>query len=275
MPAARTRRVARFVKNVMMAPGAGVQAESSAGARVKIALGLIAAVALVVSIRYLDAAALLRGALDAIARLGAWGPVLFLWLYVVATVFFLPGSILTLGAGAVFGLVRGFLVVSASATLGATAAFLIGRYVARGLVARKVERHPKFKAIDDAVAREGWKIVALLRLSPVVPFNVLNYAFGLTRVPLRHYVIASWIGMMPGTLMYVYLGSIAGDLAGAGLGRAHRTPAEWALYGVGLAATIAVTIFVTRLARRALDSRAHLVSAAPPPEVRGANAPGA
>ena len=105
-----------------------------------------------------------------------------------------------------------------------------------------------------SVARGGWKIVGLLCLSPVVPFNVLNYAFGVTRVSLRDYVIASWIGMMPGTLLYVYLGSVAGDLAGAG-GRASRTPAEWAFYAVGLVATIAVTVFVTRLARRALAER--------------------
>jgi uncharacterized membrane protein YdjX (TVP38/TMEM64 family) len=258
-----------------MAPGAGVQAESQAGWRLKFVVCGLAVAGLVLLARHLDAPSVLRDALDAIARLGVWGPVLFLVLYVAATVFFLPGSILTIGAGAVFGLARGFVVVSASATLGATAAFLVGRYVARGLVARKVERHPKFKAIDDAVAREGWKIVALLRLSPVVPFNVLNYAFGLTRVPLRHYVLASWVGMMPGTLMYVYLGSIAGDLAGAGPGRAQRTPAEWALYGVGLAATIAVTVLVTRLARRALDARAHLTGLEDRPRARGANAPGA
>ena len=125
-------------------------------------------------------------------------------------------------------------------------------------IAKKIKGNSKFKVIDEAVAREGWKIVALLRLSPVVPFNVLNYAFGVTRVSLRDYVLASWIGMMPGTLMYVYLGSIAGDLASAGVGRAERTPAEWALYAVGLVATIVVTVFVTRLARRALDKRAHL-----------------
>jgi uncharacterized membrane protein YdjX (TVP38/TMEM64 family) len=248
-----------------MARGAGVRTESQAGRRVKIAVLVLAVAALLLAARAIDAAALLREALDAIARLGAWGPLLFAGLYVAATVLFLPGSILTFGAGAVFGLVRGFLIVSVSATLGATAAFLVGRYVARGLVARKVERHPRFRLIDEAVAREGWKIVALLRLSPVVPFNVLNYAFGLTRVPLRQYVLASWIGMMPGGLMYVYLGSIAGDLASAGLGRAQRTPAEWTLYAVGLAATIAVTIFVTRLARRALAARAHLADAPPAP----------
>jgi uncharacterized membrane protein YdjX (TVP38/TMEM64 family) len=241
-----------------MARISGTSTEPQAGARLKILLGVLGVGALIVAARYFDASALLRSALDAIAQLGAWGPVLFALLYVMATVLFLPGSILTLGAGAVFGLARGFVIVSISATLGATAAFLVGRYLAREWIAKKIEGNPKFAVIDEAVAREGWKIVALLRLSPVVPFNVLNYAFGVTRVSLRNYVLASWIGMMPGTLMYVYLGSIAGDLASAGVGRAQRTPAEWALYAVGLVATIAVTVFVTRLARRALDKRAQL-----------------
>ena len=236
---------------------AGTSAPSRAGSRGKVVLWALLAVGLVLAAHHFDAPARLRVALDGIARLGPWGLALFALLYVTATVFFLPGSILTVGAGVVFGLVRGFVIVSISATLGATAAFLVGRYLARGWIAGKIEGHPKFKAIDEAVAREGWKIVALLRLSPVVPFNVLNYAFGITRVSLRDYVLASWIGMMPGTLLYVYLGSIAGDLAGAG-GRASRTPAEWAFYAVGLVATIAVTVFVTRLARRALAERVPL-----------------
>lgn len=236
---------------------AGTSAPPRGGSRGKFVLWALLAVGLVLAAHYFDAPARLRVALDGIARLGPWGPALFALLYVAATVFFLPGSILTVGAGVVFGLVRGFVIVSISATLGATAAFLVGRYLARGWIAGKIEGHPKFKAIDEAVAREGWKIVGLLRLSPVVPFNVLNYAFGVTRVSLRDYVLASWIGMMPGTLLYVYLGSIAGDLAGAG-GRASRTPAEWAFYAVGLVATIAVTVFVTRLARRALAERVPL-----------------
>lgn len=226
------------------------------GSRGKVVLWVLIAVGLVLAAHYFNAPARLRGALEAIARLGLWGPVLFALLYVAATVFFLPGSILTVGAGVVFGLIRGFAIVSISATLGATVAFLVGRYIARGWIAGKIERHPKFKVLDEAVAGEGWKIVGLLRLSPVVPFNVLNYAFGITRVPLRDYMLASWIGMMPGTVVYVYLGTIAGDLAGAG--RASRTPVEWAFYAVGLLATIAVTVFVTRLARRALAERVPL-----------------
>ena len=111
------------------------------------------------------------------------------------------------------------------------------------------------QAIDTAVAREGWKIVALLRLSPVVPFNLLNYVFGVTRVRLRDYVIASWAGMLPGVVLYVYLGSLAGDLAIGGAAGRTRTPAEWSLYAVGLLATGAVTVYVTRIARAALAKR--------------------
>ena len=218
-------------------------------------LWALLAVGLVLAAHYFDAPARLRVALDGIARLGPWGPALFALLYVAATVFFLPGSILTVGAGVVFGLVRGFAHrLDQRHPRGHARPFSWGA-ISRAAGSRGRSRsHPKFKAIDEAVAREGWKIVALLRLSPVVPFNVLNYAFGVTRVSLRDYVLASWIGMMPGTLLYVYLGSIAGDLAGAG-GRASRTPAEWAFYAVGLVATIAVTVFVTRLARQALAER--------------------
>ncbi|HZR17696.1 MAG TPA: TVP38/TMEM64 family protein [Verrucomicrobiae bacterium] len=194
---------------------------------------------------------LLKAALDWIGQLGPWGPIVFVVTYVVATVLFIPGSVLTLGAGAVFGLVLGSVLVSISATLGATAAFLVGRYLARDAVARRIQKSEKFAAIDRAVAQEGWKIVFLTRLSPVFPFTLLNYAFGLTRVRLSHYVLASWIGMMPGTVMYVYLGSLVNISAG----RRQRTTGEWVLYGVGLLATIVVTVFVTRIARKALAKK--------------------
>jgi len=223
--------------------------------RAKLSLWIAAALAVVVAGRYFDAPALLRTALDWIRDLGPWGAAIFLLLYIAATVLLLPGSVLTLGAGAVFGVVQGAVLVSIAATLGATAAFLVGRYLAREWVAARLQGYPRFAAIDQAVAREGWKIVGLTRLSPVFPFNLLNYAFGLTRVSLRHYFFASWIGMIPGTVMYVYLGSLAGDLATLGAGGRTRTTAEWALYGVGLVATVAVTVYVTRLARAALARR--------------------
>src|SRR4029434_5373395 len=116
---------------------------------------------------------------------------------------------LTRGAGVVFGVLRGSIIASIAAALGAASAFLVSRYLARAWVARKIERNPKFKAIDEAVAKEGWKIVILTRLSPVFPFNVMNYTFGLTRVSFWEYFFASWIGMMPGTVLYVYVGSLA------------------------------------------------------------------
>ena len=166
--------------------------------------------------------------LDWVGQLGPWGPALFIGLYIVATVLFIPGS-----------------------ALGAAAAFLVGRYLARNAIARKIEGNERFAAIDKAVANEGWKIVGLMRLSPVFPFTLLNYAFGLTRVKLGHYVLASWIGMMPGTVMYVYLGS----LAKAASGERTRTTGEWVLYGVGLLATVVVTVFVPRIAKQALAKK--------------------
>lgn len=194
---------------------------------------------------------LLQSSLTWVAGLGPWGPAALAGLYVVACVLFLPGWILSLGAGALFGPLVGTVAVSAGATLGSAAAFLIGRHVARDWVARRLAGFPAFKTIDDAVSAQGWKIVLLTRLSPVFPFNLLNYGYGLTGVRLRSYVIASWAGMLPGTITYVYLGSLVRNLAELGHGHA-RTPAEWILYGVGLAATLAVTVVVTRIARAAL-----------------------
>ncbi len=226
-------------------------ASSKPGLRWKWLLHLAIAAGLFLAARFLHVPRLLRLVLGWVARLGPWGPVTFIGIYIAAAVFFIPASVLTLGAGALFGVVWGSLYVSIGSTLGATCAFLVGRYLARRAIARKIEGNERFAAIDRAVAGEGWKIVGLTRLSPVFPFTLLNYAFGLTRVSLRDYVLASWIGMMPGTLMYVYVGSLAKVAAGA----RRRTPAQWALYGVGLAATVSVTILITRTARRALAKR--------------------
>jgi uncharacterized membrane protein YdjX (TVP38/TMEM64 family) len=218
-------------------------------------LWLLGIAGILILARSLNAQDYLRAALERIQDLGPWGAVLFALLYTLAAVLLLPGVILTLGAGAVFGVVKGSILVSISATLGATAAFFVGRYLARGWVTKRIEANPRFKAIDEAVAGEGWKIVGLTRLSPAFPFNLLNYAFGVTRVSPRDYILASWIGMMPGTVMYVYIGSLAGDLATLGAGQPARSPAEWALSVVGLLATVAVTVYVTRLARAALKQR--------------------
>lgn len=195
----------------------------------------------------------LRSALEWIQGLGPVGAIAFTIIYIIATVAFLPGSILTLGAGVVFGVVFGSIYVFVGASIGATAAFLVGRYLARNWVAQKIASNEKFKAIDEAVGREGLKIVLLTRLSPIFPFNLLNYAYGVTGVGLKDYFLGS-IGMLPGTIMYVYIGSLAGDLATLGTGEQPTNPAiQWAIRIIGLIATVAVTVYVTRIARQALE----------------------
>jgi uncharacterized membrane protein YdjX (TVP38/TMEM64 family) len=184
--------------------------------------------------------------------LGVWGPGVFIAGYVVATVAFVPGVLLTLAAGALFGLVRGVLYVFIAATLGSAAAFLVARYVARGAIERRIAGNTRFAAIDRAVGAEGRKIVFLLRLSPVFPFNLLNYALGLTRVRFADFVLASF-GMIPGTILYVYYGKLIGDVTAlAGGAAVEKGPGYYAVLVLGLAATVAVTTLVTRTARRAL-----------------------
>ena len=218
----------------------------------KLFLILSFVLALIVSFTFLPIQEYLRNSLEWINGLGAFTPLFFSLIYILACIFFVPGAILTLGAGVIFGVIKGSIIVSIASTLGATCAFLVGRYFARGWVAHKVETNSKFKQIDEAVGREGWKIVGLTRLSPIFPFNMLNYIFGLTRVSLRDYFFASWVGMIPGTVMYVYIGSLAGSLAMIGADRNGKSGLEWSFYVVGLLATIFVTFYVTHLAKKAL-----------------------
>lgn len=164
----------------------------------------------------------------------------------------MPGSLLTLAAGAVFGVGLGTVYALLGATLGASGAFLISRHVARDAFQRRMAAYPRFNSIDQAVSREGWKVIFLLRLSPLFPFTLLNYALGLTRIRFVDFLIAS-VGMLPGTLLYTYSGKVAGDIAALAAGHSPpRTAAYYVVLGLGLAATVAVTTVVTRLARRAL-----------------------
>ncbi len=184
--------------------------------------------------------------------LGVWGPLVFAVGYAIATVAFVPGSLLTLAGGAVFGLGFGTVYVFIGASVGATASFLIARYFARSAIERKLAGNERFAAIDRAVGDQGRKIVFLLRLSPVFPFILLNYGLGLTKVRLADYIVAC-LGMLPGTLLYTYYGKVVGDVAALAAGAApERGAAQWALLGVGLLATVVVTTVVTRIAARAL-----------------------
>jgi uncharacterized membrane protein YdjX (TVP38/TMEM64 family) len=184
-------------------------------------------------------------------RRTAW--VAFAAIYVICCVCFVPALPLTLAAGAIFGLGVGTLLVSVASTLGAFCAFWIGRTVARDWVGRKIQGWPRFRALDRAVQARGFWIVLLTRLSPAFPFVLLNYAYGLTSVRPVAYFFASWIGMLPATVAYVYAGSLAADVSQAVAGGSSTGRAGWVLLALGLVATIAVTILVTRTARGFLD----------------------
>ena len=213
---------------------------------------------LIVTAKYFNIQELLKRALLWIDSFGFWTPVAFIVIYNLATVLFVPGSIVTMGGGLIFGVVWGSVYVFIAATLGAISAFLIGRYLSRDWVAKLLEKHPNFKAIDEAVAREGFKIVFLTRLSPVFPFNLLNYAFGVTKVSLKDYFLGS-IGMIPGTVMYVYLGSLACDCAALKTVSQSTNPqvetVQWLMRVVGFIATVTVTLYVTRIAKKALEKK--------------------
>jgi uncharacterized membrane protein YdjX (TVP38/TMEM64 family) len=223
---------------------------ASKGTIVRVATALVVVVALILLGRQLSGQ--LPRLTAAVDGLGAWGPIAFIAGYALACVAFVPASLLTLAAGALFGVVKGTMFVLAGATLGALGAFLIARYLARDWVARRVSADARFAAIDRAIAEQGRKVVFLLRLSPVIPFNVLNYALGLTQVRLADFVVAS-VGMIPGTLLYVYSGKLASVVVGASSASAPpRGLAFYAVLGLGLAATAAVTVLITRVAKRAL-----------------------
>jgi uncharacterized membrane protein YdjX (TVP38/TMEM64 family) len=184
---------------------------------------------------------------------GGLGVVVAFACYVAATVLMVPGTAPTLLIGFLYGPLWATLLVSPASVVGAILAFLLARGVLRRPVARRVAAHPRFAAVDRAVATNGFKVVLLLRLSPLVPFNLLNYGLGLTRVRLRDYALASFLGMLPGTLLYCYLGSLVASATELAAGkRPSAGPAGVALFGLGLVATLVLTVWLARLTRREL-----------------------
>lgn len=230
---------------------------SKRGTVLKIAGALIAVVALGLAARFLPIAEWLESFNEWVAQTGAWGIVAFIAVYIVAAVLFAPASVLTLGAGFAFGILWGMIAVSIASTLGAAAAFLVARYLARDWVRKKLAKGEKFAKVDQAVAEQGWKIVALLRLSPIFPYNALNYLLGVTGVRFWHFFFASWLGMLPGTLLYVYLG-YAGRASLEAAATDEQNTLRLVYLGLGLLATVAVTIYVTWLARRAVRQETDL-----------------
>ena len=184
---------------------------------------------------------------------GPWAPLAFIAAYVVGSIVFIPGAALTLVAGALFGLWRGVPIVFAGAVLGSSAAFALARTVAHERVTRWLSGDPRAAAVNEAVASEGLRVVLLLRLSPVVPYNVLNYALGASRVRYRDFLLGS-AGMLPGTVLYTYSGTVIGNVAALAAGAAPpRGVAYYVLLVTGLAGTVAVTVLIMRAARRALE----------------------
>jgi uncharacterized membrane protein YdjX (TVP38/TMEM64 family) len=228
-----------------------------------IALLLAALVAVVVGwplgSRIADAAAWAQRHREAAAAL-------YVVVYTIAAVLVLPGTILTLAAGFVFGLPLGVALTSAGSVLGAVAAFVVARFVARGWVERRIARWPRFHALDTATRHDGFAIVLLTRLSPLFPYNVLNYALGLTAARFRDYVLASWIGMLPATVLYVYAGSLAKSVTALASGGRAPSWATWSLLALGFAATVVLTVLIARRATRILRERLAAESEPSPPE---------
>jgi len=219
-------------------------------------------VCVVVLVRLLPVEQAVQALQGQVDRLGVFGPLVFAFAYVLAGLLFVPGSALTIASGALFGLVWGTAIVSIASTITAAVAFIIARYFARAAVQRVALQDRRFAAIDRAIGTGGWKIVALLRLSPAVPYSLGNYLYGLTSIRFWPYVLASWVCMLPGTFMYVYIGRLgAQGLRAAGGGSEAVGYGKAALMVAGFAATVMVTLYVTRLARRALAEQDTLAAA--------------
>jgi uncharacterized membrane protein YdjX (TVP38/TMEM64 family) len=190
-----------------------------------------------------------------VRALGFYGPAAFIAAFGIGAVLLFPAALLILAAGALWGVVLGTVYVMLGAALGSTMAFFAARYLVRGYVQRYVDHHPRLAAIDRAVEVEGLRLVFLLRLSPIVPFILLNYVLGISRVAYRDF-LGGLVGMVPAAVMYAYAGRVAGDLATLASGAAApRGAAYYTLIAVGLVATVAATVLITRAAQRAVQSK--------------------
>ena len=189
---------------------------------------------------------------DWLAGAGVMAPLLFIGIYAISTVLLIPGSVLTIAGGVLFGPIWGTFYNLTGATIGATMAFLIARYLTSNLVSRKTGG--RLRQLIDGVEAEGWRFVAFVRLVPLFPFNLLNYALGLTRIRLFHYMITSYICMLPGAIAYTYLGYAGRNAVAGGEGMIKK-----ALLGLGLLALVA---FLPRLIKRLRKKPARMLSAA-------------
>jgi uncharacterized membrane protein YdjX (TVP38/TMEM64 family) len=214
----------------------------------KIVAGLLLLAAIIVAFRLLPVGEWLRSFQTYVKSAGALGYVVYIVVYAVCVVAFVPASILTLGAGAIFGFVGGTIVVVIGATIGATLAFLLARGVMRKRIEKMTANNAKFRALDRAIAAEGVKIVFLIRLAVVFPFTYINYAFGLTAIPLSRYVLATFLGIIPATTAFVFAGSAAGNAATASTGSVTKV-----VYIAGAVVAVGVSVLIGRIATKAIQ----------------------
>jgi len=203
---------------------------------------------------YFDAQSYVLRLFDWLDGLGAWAPPLFILIDMLVVVFVLPGIIFTLGAGFLFGVLKGSLYVVIGTTLGATIAFITAKHFFGERASMFLLSHPKMKIVDEEFRHEGWKFILLTRLVPFFPFKLSNYFFGVAQFSLRDFFFGSLFGIMPITIFNVYIGSLSADLATLGLRSSSRSKAEWIVYGIGFVITIGALVYITCLARKALDN---------------------
>lgn len=224
------------------------------GSAFRIALFLLLLGAITTAFSYLPIEKILKDFLLWIKQdLGPWGPLVLAVAYVPLTILAVPASILTLGGGYLFGLPVGFVADSIGATIGSTAAFLVGRTIGRSYVISKLKNYPQFQAVAIAIQRSGFKIVLLLRFVPLLPFNMLNYLLSVTPVRVGEYMLASWLGMMPITFAFVYVGTTLKDLSDVTHGWHEVSTTRWVCIALGLVISALLIACITKVAKASLD----------------------
>jgi uncharacterized membrane protein YdjX (TVP38/TMEM64 family) len=201
---------------------------------------------------YLNRTGLLERTLQGIESFGNAGPAIFVLVYATTCIFFVPSIVFTFSGGVLFGFWRGAVLSLVGTGLGSVSAFLIGRYLARAVVEKSFAANREFARLARAAQSGGWKIVALARLSPIFPFSIGNYAFGITRIPALHYLGASLLGTIPSTSVYTYVGTLVGDIGALGVRGRDRTWQEWLFLIAGLAMTMLLAYYLRRFAQKAL-----------------------
>lgn len=217
-----------------------------------LAAGLIMLAAYLFS-RNVQGAAIVQQFFDGVRGLGWWAPLIYIVLYILMSGLILPSVVFKVFAGTAFGIVQGVLLASAAAAISSYIKFLLARYFFRESVSKKIQANAKWRRLDMLIEKEGWKMLMLLRNIPVGNALFLNYVCGVTKMPSRDFVVASFIGRLPTTFVYVYLGYLVGYSSGIDGANPTRVTFEWVLLWVGLLATVGATYYVIHISRKILE----------------------